>query len=119
MTTALTMPGGAMSPASQRTGPRPPPRQPPDRAQLRTTIAEHRRQLAELEASLVAECEEAAVRGHRHRVDPQDRETWDRATWGRYLAAATRLEPRYGRRMVDLHRTIERLTRLAEHGVGP
>lgn len=119
MGTALVMAHGAVSPMPPRTNPLTPPETALDRAKLLTSVAEHRRQLAELEASLVAECEDAAVRGHRHRVDPQDRETWDRATWGRYLAAATRLEPRYGKRMVDLHRAIERLTRLAEHGVGP
>jgi hypothetical protein len=57
--------------------------------------------------------DERRVRGSRPGRKPaNDRESWDRATWNRYLAAATRLESTYGPRMRRLRREIEQLERL-------
>jgi hypothetical protein len=44
---------------------------------------------------VVAACESAAARGAARSVRIDDRATWNRATWDRYLAEATRLEPDY------------------------
>jgi hypothetical protein len=41
-----------------------------------------------------------------------DRGTWDRATWQRYLDAAARLEPQYGPAMRRLLQEIDQLNRL-------
>jgi hypothetical protein len=46
------------------------------------------------------------------RID--DRATWDRPTWQRYLDAATRLEPDYGPPMRRLLQEIDQLTRLID-----
>ena len=80
-----------------------------DRARLHDGIARRRTELAELEASMVAACENAAVRGAARSVRIDDRATWDRATWDRYLAAATRLEPDYLPAMLRLLGEISRL----------
>ena len=83
-----------------------------DREQIRDRIAQHRAALAELEGALVAACEAAAARHRSSAVRVEDRATWDRAMWQRYLDAATVLEPEYGPRMRDLLRDIDRLERL-------
>ena len=83
-----------------------------DRAQIRDRIAQHRALLADLEGALVAACEAAAARRRTAAVRVDDRATWDRAMWQRYLDAATVLEPDYGPRMRALLRDIERLERL-------
>jgi len=92
----------------------PPPSGTPrlDPEQIRCRIAQHRARLAELEASLVAACEAAAARHRASAVRVEDRATWDRPMWQRYLDAATILEPDYGPRMRDLLRDIDRLERL-------
>ena len=83
-----------------------------DRTQIRDRIAQHRALLAELESALVAACEAAAARHRTGAVSVDDRATWDRAMWQRYLDAATVLEPQYGPPMRDLLRDIDRLERL-------
>jgi len=83
-----------------------------DRGGLRAGIARRRQTLANLEASLVTACEQAAVRGIRHGVRVDDRATWDRATWQRYLAAAAQLEAKYGPPMRRLLQEIDQLERL-------
>jgi hypothetical protein len=83
-----------------------------DPEQIRRRIAQQRARLAELEASLVAACEAAAARHRASAVRVEDRATWDRPMWQRYLDAATILEPDYGPRMRDLLRDIDRLERL-------
>jgi hypothetical protein len=89
-----------------------------DRDRLQAGIASRRLELTRLECALVTACENAARRGARRGVRIGDRETWDRATWQRYLDGASRLEPEYGPRMRQLLREIDQLTRLAELPVG-
>jgi hypothetical protein len=113
-------PGGAGAAAPTAFVSRPPPSlRPPvrvtpqlDREQIRARIAQHRTRLAELEGALVAACEAAAARHRTSTVRVEDRATWDRPMWQRYLDAATVLEPDYGPRMRDLLRDIDRLERL-------
>ena len=81
---------------------------------LHAGIASRRQSLLDLEAALVASCEMKAVRGRASSVRMDDRETWDRATWNRYLAAAAKLEPEYGPVMRKLLQEMGQLTRLAE-----
>ena len=83
-----------------------------DLAQLRSGIADRRRQLLELELSMVAECETTAARGRGPSVVMGDRQTWDQATWSRYLAAAATIENRYGPPMRQLYREIDQLERV-------
>ena len=83
-----------------------------DRDRLRAGIARRRQALANLEAALVAACEQAAARGAAGFVRMDDRETWDHAMWQRYLNAAARLEPDFGPRMRRLLLEIDQLTRL-------
>lgn len=83
-----------------------------DRDCLRAGIARRRQALAGLEAAMVAACEKAAARGAAGFVRIDDRETWDRAMWQRYLDAAARLEPDFGPRMRRLLQEIDQLTRL-------
>jgi hypothetical protein len=51
------------------------------------------------------------------RVD--DRGTWDRAAWNRYVGTATQLEPAFMPEMLGLIRDIERLERLAAVPAAP
>jgi hypothetical protein len=83
-----------------------------DRNMLLHGIATHRRRLAELETSMVEACERAAVRGARRKVRMHDHDTWDKATWHRYLEAVGRLEPDYIPQMRRLLRDIHRFERL-------
>lgn len=85
-----------------------------DRDCLRAGIARRRQTLADLEAAMVAACEQAAARGAAGFVRIDDRATWDRAMWQRYLDAAARLEPDFGPRMRRLLLEIDQLTRLIE-----
>ena len=62
---------------------------------LREAIAARRAQLANLEAAIVADCEREAGHGISRAVRIDDRTTWDKATWSRYLTAAARPEPDY------------------------
>ncbi len=67
-----------------------------DRAGLCAGIARRRQTFADLEASLVIACEQAAARGAAPAVRIDDRATWDRPTWHRYLGShppGTRLRP--------------------------
>jgi hypothetical protein len=61
---------------------------------------------------MVAACEADAAHGRAHGVRMDDRETWDRATWTRYLAAAARREAEFGPRMRQLLREIDQFERL-------
>ncbi len=79
---------------------------------LAHAIAARQRALADTEQRMVAACEAAAARGAAPEVNIADRGTWDRATWNRYLAAATRLEPEYGPTLRQLHSDIAKFNRL-------
>ena len=84
-----------------------------DRSRLREAIAVRRQRLAEREADLVAACERAVAYGAARQIRVDDRTTWDRAAWNRYVGTATRLEPDFMPEMLRLLREIERLERLA------
>ena len=84
-----------------------------DRNRIREAIAVRRQRLAEREADLVAACEKAVVHGAGRHIRLDDRATWDRAAWNRYVGTATRLEPEFMPEMLHLVRDIERLERLA------
>lgn len=83
-----------------------------DLAGLRSGVVLRRARLARLETAMVAACERAAARGRAGDVHMDDRGTWDRATWQRYLDAAARLEPQYGPAMRRLLQEIDQLNRL-------
>ena len=105
--------GGAilrMAPAMPSSAPA--PQRHLDRNILRRGIAARRHRLAELETSMVDACERAAVRGACRKVRMHDHDTWDKATWQRYLEAAARLEPDYMPQMRRLLRDIDRFERL-------
>ena len=106
-------PGGAslrMAPAMPSSAPA--PQRHLDRNILRRGIAARRHRLAELETSMVDACERAAVRGACRKVRMEDYDTWDKATWHRYLEAVARLEPDYMPQMRRLLRDIDRFERL-------
>ena len=84
-----------------------------DRGRLYEAIALRRRHLADREADLVAACERAVARGAGKEIRLDDRTTWDRAAWNRYIAAAMQLEPEFMPEMFRLIGDIERLERLA------
>lgn len=83
-----------------------------DVRQLRTGIADRRRRLLDLELAMVAACEAQAARGRAPAVQMHDRETWDQATWQRYIAAAADLEHDFGPPMRQLYREIDQLERV-------
>jgi hypothetical protein len=83
-----------------------------DRRQLRGVIAARRAALGALEAEMVSKCEETAARAAPRSVRLDDRTTWDRAMWDRYLSAAAAMEPDYLPQMLRLHAEIDRLERL-------
>jgi hypothetical protein len=105
--------GGAtlrIAPAKPRSAPV--PQSHLDRNILLHGIAARRHRLAELETSMVEACERAAVRGACRKVRMHDHDTWDKATWRRYLEAAARLEPDYMPQMRRLLWDIDRFERL-------
>ncbi len=84
------------------------------RAALDNEAARRRAHLADLEASMIAACETAAL-GPRHQVTPaHDRKPWDRTTELRYLTAAMRLEATFGPAMRRLRQEIAHLERLMD-----
>ena len=83
-----------------------------DRDRLHSGIAMRQQTLARLESAMVTVCEQAAARGAARSVSLDDRETWDRTMWQRYLNAAAELERDYGPRMRRLHQEIDRFKRL-------
>ena len=90
-----------------------------DRGRLRDAIAVRRQRLAEREADLVAACERAVAHGAGRHIRVDDRATWDRAAWNRYVGTATHLEPEFMPAMLRLIREIERLERLAALPAAP
>ena len=82
------------------------------RAMIHAGISLRQAALDALEAELVSDCEAAAGLGNPELSAVDNRASWDRAAWGRYLAAAVQVEARYGPRMRRLHADIEHLERL-------
>lgn len=85
-----------------------------DREVLRLGVALRREALARLQEEMVASCEAAAGLGDPRTCAPDDRASWDRGAWRRYLDAAVRLEGGYGPRMRRLREDIARLERLLD-----
>ena len=83
-----------------------------NRDQLRAAVASKRTQIAALEAAWVTASEAAAARAGSRAVRMDDRATWDRATWARYLAAAESNEADYKPRIKRLLTEIDNIERL-------
>jgi hypothetical protein len=110
---AYMIPGGASTPPfPDRSSSMRPVDHPLDLARLRQSVAARRRRLLDLEVAMVAACEADAAQGRAHGVRMHDRETWDGATWTRYLDAAARHEPEFGPPLRRLLQEIEQLERL-------
>lgn len=110
-------PGGEIRPAPTEDAETPPTIRPTcafDCLHLRQAIRDRRARLAAIETSMVAACERDAARGLPHGVRIDDRETWDKSTWDRYLAAAIRCEPNYMPAMLRILNEIEQLERLMQ-----
>ncbi|HKM61439.1 MAG TPA: hypothetical protein VJY39_03010 [Acidisphaera sp.] len=90
-----------------------------DRLQLRDAIASRRAALAALETAMVAACEQEAARAAGPNVRIDDRTTWNRPMWDRYLAAAADHEPDYMPRMLRLLGEIDRFERIMALTVVP
>jgi uncharacterized Zn finger protein len=79
-----------------------------DRSRLRAALLDKRLAIARLETAWVAAAEaDAAIGGRR-----DDRETWDHATWNRYLAAASKHQPDYMPRITRLLSEISNIETL-------
>ena len=81
-------------------------------ARLRDAIGDRRDRLLQLELAMVAVCEDKAAHRAAPTVRITDRETWDRPTWTRYLAAAASVEDEFGPPMRQLLREIDQLERV-------
>jgi hypothetical protein len=103
-------PGGETRPAP------PLPSSPPDAIQcqllgidgfrVRDAIATRRAQIGIIEAEWVIACERDAARGACNSVRLDDRQTWDKAMWDRYLAAAAGRQGEYLPRLLRLYNEI-------------
>ncbi len=78
-----------------------------DRTRLREAALAKRALVAGLEVAWVAASEADAARGGSRDVRMDDRGTWDKATWHRYLTAAAAHEPDYKPRIMRLLREID------------
>jgi len=112
--THLTPGGAARSPAALVSGSRFPTAPPLgiDHERLEEAIIRRRTQIALIESEWVSICEQRAAHHASHQVRLDNRETWDRAMWNRYLAAAAETEKNYLPRLRSLYNGIARLERL-------
>jgi hypothetical protein len=76
---------------------------------LRETLASNRAAVARLEADWVATAEADLRRSVGGRIRVDNRETWDKATWDRYLTAAAAHEDEFKPRIMRLLRDIDGL----------
>jgi hypothetical protein len=85
-----------------------------DPGDIQAVVRRKRAEIAGLEADWAAASERAAARclGGIDRLG--DRETWDRTTWGRYLAAATQSQDLYLPSLRRLYAEVEGLERLQD-----
>ena len=93
-----------------------------NRAPLRNAIAAKRTHIAQLEAAWVAAAEAELAQHPRHGIRIDDRATWDREIWTRYLAAAEACEPEFKpriRRLLDEIAATERLLAAPVAARGP
>ena len=83
-----------------------------DPARVQAAITAKRADIAAIENEWVADLERAAGRGVAGSGRFATRETWDRATWGRYLDAAAACQHQYLPRLRKLYSEIARLEQL-------
>lgn len=83
-----------------------------DRSRLRSALLVKRTAIARLETAWVAAAEADAAVGRNRAVHMDNRETWDRATWDRYLTAASKHEPDYMPRIKRLLGEIDNIEKL-------
>jgi hypothetical protein len=81
---------------------------------IRGAIAAKRSEIASLEGDGAAASERAVARSLGGLGRLGNRETWDRATWNRYLAAATDGQDLYLPRLRRLYAEVDRLERLQD-----
>lgn len=89
-----------------------------NRTRLRDALAQKRAAVAALEARWVTASERDAARETNRHVRMDNRSTWDKATWSRYLAAAAAHEPDFMPQIARLLReidSIETLLAMPEH----
>jgi hypothetical protein len=80
-------------------------------SRIQDALAALHAQISLLETAWVAASEVEAARGRSRDVRMDDRGTWDRATWARYLAAAAAHEPAFMPKIKRLLCEIDRLER--------
>ncbi len=85
-----------------------------NRTALRDALAAKRATMAALEAEWVSASETDLRRNATGRIRIDDRGTWDKITWDRYLTAATAHEPDYKPRIMRLLREISSLEALLQ-----
>ncbi len=83
-----------------------------NRSGLRGAVSANRAEIAMLEADWVAAAEADAAPDQDKGVRRDDRSTWNKAVWDRYLAAAEAMEPSFKPRIKRLLREIDHLERL-------
>ncbi|MGH7121955.1 MAG: hypothetical protein ACREFP_23675 [Acetobacteraceae bacterium] len=79
---------------------------------IRDAITARRTLIARIESAWVSACEQEASRHLALGVFLDDRETWDKTMWNRYLAAAAKTEARFLPRMRRLYDEIAHLERM-------
>ena len=85
-----------------------------DPRHIRAVIVAKRAEIANLEADWAAASERAAARSVGCIGRLGQRETWDRSTWSRYLAAAAENQDLYLPRLRRLYAEVQRLERLLD-----
>ena len=79
---------------------------------MRAALLDKRATIARLETAWVAAAEADATAGRARAIRMDNRETWDRATRVRYLAAASKHEPDYMSRIKRLLSEIASIEKL-------
>ena len=83
-----------------------------DHAALATSAERRRGHIQRIEDAIDQACEAAAL-AHAPRRLTRDRGTWDRRTWGRYMAEAVTQASRHGAEIARLRREAAQLDHLA------
>jgi hypothetical protein len=81
---------------------------------IQDAILRKRAQIASLELDWSSASERAAARSLGAAAGLGDRESWDRATWDRYLSAASDCQEDYLPRLRRLYEGVTRLEQLAD-----
>jgi hypothetical protein len=85
-----------------------------DPNRIQVAVASRRAEIAALELEWTSVSERAAARSLGGADRLGERESWDRATWDRYLSAASDCQERYLPRLHRLYAEVARLERLAD-----